>query len=122
MDKNIDSELIKKYESDILYEKKKLSLFARLYSLAFINVIIAAILLFIELIWAFIFRFNHDYMTDMQFIKYILKTHTIQIVYILISLGWCQPVLSLLNNHTNIHRRKIGNLENRLDELRGKNL
>jgi hypothetical protein len=122
MDKNIDSELIKKYESDILYEKKKLSLFACLYSLSFINVIIAAILLFIELIWAFIFRFNHDYMTDMQFIKYILKTHTIQIVYILISLGWCQPVLSLLNNHTNIHRRKIGNLENRLDELRGKNL
>lgn len=122
MDKNIDSELIKKYESDILYEKKKLSLFARLYSLSFINVIIAAILLFIELIWAFVFRFNHDYMTDMQFIKYILKTHTIQIVYILISLGWCQPVLSLLNNHTNIHRRKIGNLENRLDELRGKNL
>lgn len=122
MDKNIDSELIKKYESDILYEKKKLSLFARLYSLSFINVIIAAILLFIELIWAFVFRFNHDYMTDMQFIKYILKTHTIQIDYILISLGWCQPVLSLLNNHTNIHRRKIGNLENRLDELRGKNL
>jgi hypothetical protein len=119
MDKNIDSELIKKYESDILYEKKKLSLFACLYSLSFINVIIAAILLFIELIWAFIFRFNHDYMTDMQFIKYILKTHTIQIVYILISLGWCQPVLSLLNNHTNIHRRKMRNLEHRLDELKG---
>ncbi len=116
---NTDKAVIELYEKDLKKAQKKLSVFMAIWAIVIANTILAALVLFAELIWAFIFRFNNDYMTDMQFVKYVFSNHTIIWVYILNSLGWCQPILSSINSKTNAHKKIIKNLEERIDYMKG---
>ena len=116
---SIDNAVIELYEKDLKKVHKKLSIFMAIWTTVTVNTIFAAIILFAELIWEFIFRFNNDYMTDMQFVKYMLSNHTFIWVYILISLGCCRPILSIINSHTNAYKKTIKKLEERIYYMKG---